>query len=323
VYFEGGSVSSVSKPGHCYARAVRGGQSDPVDSLVIVAHTPSNDASEVARNTAITITFNRSMDRTSTEAAFSITPSVSGDITWTNADQTMTFTPSTNLSTPEEEYTVSIASFAEDTEGHQLDSNENGTGGEVEDTYTFSFTTEIPVLIELDQFTATPQDDPQDDPQDGHIDITWTTSSEIDHAGFNLWRCEKANGLYTKLNSGLIEAEGGPTLSAEYTYSDNTARPGAASYYYKLEDIDTRGVSTFHGPVSAVMPTASTATAPTTRPAIVPITDTATMLIPPYWWFEPYSNPLLNQSWPSQSWPSGLPVMSSPLLPDVLPWWSL
>ena len=118
-------------------RAVRGGQSGPLDNSVIVAdHTPSDGASGVAIDTVVTVTFNKSMDRTSTEAAFSITPSVSGAITWTDDDKTLTFTPAANLS-PGVEYTVSIASSATDTGGHKLDSNKNGTGGEPEDTYTF------------------------------------------------------------------------------------------------------------------------------------------------------------------------------------------
>ena len=78
-------------------------------------------------------------------------------------------------------------------------------------------------------------------------------ASELDNAGFNLWRSDTEDGKYTRINSKIIEAEGGATLKAEYAYSDDTAKPGV-KYYYKLEDIDTRGNSTFHGPVSAMIP---------------------------------------------------------------------
>jgi hypothetical protein len=135
-YGVGYNVKSLSY----YVRAVRGGQSGALDDLIIVAHTPSDHASNIALDTIITVTFKKAMDRTSTEAAFSITPPVSGSITWIDADQTMTFTPSINPS-PTQEYTVNIASAAEDTNGHKLDSNENGTGGETEDDYTYIFTT--------------------------------------------------------------------------------------------------------------------------------------------------------------------------------------
>jgi len=101
-------------------------------------------------------------------------------------------------------------------------------------------------LIELYQFDADAI------AQSGEIDITWTTLSEIDNAGFNIWRSETEDGEYTPINPVIIEAVGGATLSAEYSFTDDTAKPGVR-YYYKLEDIDTRGVSTFHGPVSAMI----------------------------------------------------------------------
>jgi hypothetical protein len=49
----------------------------------------------------------------------------------------------------------------------------------------------------------------------------------------------------------LIPAHGSPTQDASYEYIDSGLRNGKA-YYYKLEDIDTGGISTFHGPVKAV-----------------------------------------------------------------------
>jgi len=99
------------------------------------------------------------------------------------------------------------------------------------------------VLIELDRFSAVAKGN--------HITVTWYTLSEIDNAGFNIWRSEAEDGTYTRINPGIIEAKGDASSSAEYSCRDNTAIPGV-TYYYKLEDIDTRGVSTFHGPVSAM-----------------------------------------------------------------------
>ncbi len=105
----------------------------------------------------------------------------------------------------------------------------------------------VKTLIELLSFTAASNTSISGS---GQITLKWTTASELDNAGFNLWRSETANGQYIKINSRIIEAEGGATLKAEYAYSDNTAKAGVR-YYYKLEDIDTRGNSTFHGSVSA------------------------------------------------------------------------
>jgi hypothetical protein len=83
-----------------------------------------------------------------------------------------------------------------------------------------------------------------------HVTLAWETGSEVDNAGFNLHRATSADGPYTKLNDALIPAEGDPESGASYTYTDTDVLKGA-SYYYKLEDVDVHGVSTFHGPVSA------------------------------------------------------------------------
>jgi len=89
-------------------------------------------------------------------------------------------------------------------------------------------------------------------PVDGSIQITWKTVSEIDNAGFHLWRSDAQDGGYSKITAALIPAEGGPTWGAEYEYKDIDVKPGR-TYYYKLEDIDDQGLSIFHGPVSATL----------------------------------------------------------------------
>ena len=101
----------------------------------------------------------------------------------------------------------------------------------------------VATLVVLLSFTATAHD--------GFILVEWETASEIDTEGFNLWRAGTAHGLYEKLNKALIPARGGPTRAASYTYDDATLTDDV-TYYYKLEDVDTHGVSTFHGPVVAV-----------------------------------------------------------------------
>lgn len=82
------------------------------------------------------------------------------------------------------------------------------------------------------------------------VHILWSTESEIDNAGFNLYRAESEDGEYTKINNFLIPAEGSPTQGASYQYTDNEVR-NRKTYWYKLEDIDLNGVSTMHGTVSA------------------------------------------------------------------------
>jgi hypothetical protein len=101
---------------------------------------------------------------------------------------------------------------------------------------------QIPTLITLSSFTATPSD--------RAVILKWTTESEIDNAGFNIYRAESENGKYVKINGSLIPAEGSATSGATYQYVDNDVK-NRTTYYYKLEDTDIYGTSTMHGPVSA------------------------------------------------------------------------
>ncbi|HEY92001.1 MAG TPA: hypothetical protein G4O07_09245, partial [Dehalococcoidia bacterium] len=73
---------------------------------------PASDATDVAVDADIVVTFSTNMDETATEAAFSIDPVVAG--TRTLVDDTLTFNPTADLAT-DTVYTVTIADTAEDT----------------------------------------------------------------------------------------------------------------------------------------------------------------------------------------------------------------
>jgi hypothetical protein len=97
-------------------------------------------------------------------------------------------------------------------------------------------------VINLSSFTGTPKA--------GKIILEWNTASEIDNAGFNIYRAQSENGEYAKLNNSLIPAHGSPTQGAAYEFTDTNVK-NRLTYYYKLEDIDLNGTSTMHGPVKA------------------------------------------------------------------------
>jgi len=99
-----------------------------------------------------------------------------------------------------------------------------------------------PTLIELTSFIATAFD--------RLVVLEWVTASEIDNAGFNLYRAEGENGDYVKLNESLIPADGSPTEGAVYQFMDENVQ-NRTTYSYRLEDIDLNGKSTLHGPVKA------------------------------------------------------------------------
>ena len=80
--------------------------------------------------------------------------------------------------------------------------------------------------------------------------IAWETASEIDNAGFHIWRGKKTGGFYARITDAMIPAEGAASWGAEYTYEDWDVEPGM-TYFYQLEDIDTAGRRNFHGTASA------------------------------------------------------------------------
>jgi len=97
-------------------------------------------------------------------------------------------------------------------------------------------------VVQLSSFTATGYAD--------HVEVEWTTATEIDNAGFNLHRGLSKEGPYAQLNKALIPAQGDELQGASYAFTDYDVTNGF-TYHYWLEDVDLHGGITFHGPVSA------------------------------------------------------------------------
>lgn len=81
---------------------------------------------------------------------------------------------------------------------------------------------------------------------DGSVILAWETASEVDNAGFNIYRSKWGDGTYKKVNVKLIPAQGNGAFGDSYSFEDT---PGRGTFYYKLEDMDENGVSAMHGPV--------------------------------------------------------------------------
>ena len=81
--------------------------------------------------------------------------------------------------------------------------------------------------------------------------VEWTTESEVNLAGFNIYRSESLDGPYVKLIATLIPASPDPIAGGSYSYADNTAEAGV-TYYYKLEDVELDGKATMHGPITVM-----------------------------------------------------------------------
>jgi hypothetical protein len=72
--------------------------------------------------------------------------------------------------------------------------------------------------------------------------LTWTTESEADCAGFNLYRMEKKGGEAVKLNDALIPAQGSAAGGATYTFTD-AGLTKRTTYYYRLESVAGSGTA--------------------------------------------------------------------------------
>lgn len=88
------------------------------------------------------------------------------------------------------------------------------------------------------------------------IVLSWATQSEINNAGFEIYRSTEEDGEYGMLsgyqNNPELEGQGNTNTEHDYDYTDNFVVAGQ-TYWYKLADIDFAGVRTFHQPVSALL----------------------------------------------------------------------
>ncbi len=108
---------------------------------------------------------------------------------------------------------------------------------------------DVSLPVELATFTASGEDN-------GMVTLSWTTESEINNLGFNIYRSTGMEGEFDKINQKLIDGAGTSSSSNTYTFVDNRTE-AQTTYFYKLEDIDVDGKSRFHGPVKVFVETAS------------------------------------------------------------------
>lgn len=106
-------------------------------------------------------------------------------------------------------------------------------------TCTFVNVEDTPTAVTLISFTAE---------VDAHeqVVLRWETATELNNAGFNLYRATSLDGPWIRLNDTLIAAEGNPVTGASYRFVDT---PGSGRFYYRLEDVDFNGTATMHGPL--------------------------------------------------------------------------
>ncbi len=70
--------------------------------------------------------------------------------------------------------------------------------------------------------------------------LKWTTESELDNAGFYIYRSDKKDGQFKVVNPTMIQGAGTTAKRQNYTWTDTTAKPNTV-YYYQIEDVSHTG----------------------------------------------------------------------------------
>jgi len=76
--------------------------------------------------------------------------------------------------------------------------------------------------------------------EENQVVLNWVTESELDNAGFNIYRSISKDGKFIKVNNKLIQGAGTTGERSQYKYIDATAKPNI-EYYYRIEDVSFSG----------------------------------------------------------------------------------
>jgi Secretion system C-terminal sorting domain len=107
-----------------------------------------------------------------------------------------------------------------------------------------------PVPVSLSSFSA--------EFSDGTPVLHWTTQSETDNLGWNLYRSEDENGFenedYSQINSIMIAGMGTTSIPTNYSFTDEYPNIEGHIYFYWLESVSTINELELFGPVSIEIP---------------------------------------------------------------------
>jgi len=126
----------------------------------------------------------------------------------------------------------------------------NGESGVLEGTLTSAgedwFIDDYALPVELAFLAASPAGEV--------INIKWSTLSETDNLGFNVYRSYDYENNFEQINNKIIPGAGTSTQKNEYTFTDITFER-TNIVYYKLENVDISGTKTTYGPIAVTLNT--------------------------------------------------------------------
>jgi hypothetical protein len=111
---------------------------------------------------------------------------------------------------------------------------------DISDNGTYTDPADHSLPVQLTSFTA--------EAGAGFITLRWTTQSEVEVLGFNVYRSDGDSAQFGRINGAIIEGAGSSSSGGNYTYTDD--RLGALGiYYYRLESVDIDGTRSLFGPI--------------------------------------------------------------------------
>lgn len=72
------------------------------------------------------------------------------------------------------------------------------------------------------------------------IIISWSTETEVNTAGFNVYRALHEDGPWEKINPRLVPASPDPMRGGSYVFTDTNVIAGI-TYWYELEEVELGG----------------------------------------------------------------------------------
>lgn len=69
------------------------------------------------------------------------------------------------------------------------------------------------------------------------VQVEWETETELETAGFFLYRSSQPDGEFVLVNSEMIPSQGSTVSGAVYTFEDTAVEAGQ-TYYYLLEEVE-------------------------------------------------------------------------------------
>ena len=104
------------------------------------------------------------------------------------------------------------------------------------------------LLLTSTALAQAPAPPPAAAPGTPKLTLKWTTASEVDNAGFYVFRGDSKEGPFKLLNEVMIPGAGNSETPSKYVFDDQDVEQGR-TYYYYLESISLQGVKEKFSPV--------------------------------------------------------------------------